>query len=69
MVDAVTRNRLTVKLATTDRSYNLDDPKHIVGRLKTPSKGYWSDNDAYYPAKKTNGVLPSNYVAFKSAHR
>jgi len=49
----------------------LDDPKSIVSRLKTPSKGYWSDHDAYPSTtkKKQSGLAPLTYKTFTGAHR
>ena len=71
MLDDVIRNQLSIKNPSSDRNVQFDDPRHIVGRLKTPSKGYWSDNDSYpvISRKKTNGLLPNSYQVFKRAHR
>ncbi|XP_078489668.1 uncharacterized protein LOC100180399 [Ciona intestinalis] len=52
--------------------YNLVDQKTGVSRIKTPSKGYWSDHDAYtsLPQKKSGQSLaPINYKTFTGAHR
>nr|CAB3262567.1 uncharacterized protein LOC100180399 [Phallusia mammillata] len=65
-----TNQALNLAKSTSDHHIFLEDPKTIVARLKTPSKGYWSDHDAYPPTRKKNPPLaPINYKTFTGAHR
>ncbi|XP_076821504.1 uncharacterized protein LOC143468278 isoform X2 [Clavelina lepadiformis] len=59
---------------TYDYTMNFDALKSPTARLKTPSKGYWSDHDTYTTQsskskKKSQGLAPLNYRTFKGAHR
>lgn len=70
LIDVIAQNRLSAKISNNDRNFHFDEAKNIVERLKSPSRGYWSDSETGFNSrKKENEANPNHYGKFNKVHR